>query len=313
MTCSERAFRVRMLYHPVIHVPSLEEAEAFYTRVFGRPSTNFRAVMPNPPAPGHSVGYSTFTAISDVLIDNLAPKQYLTGGVQRYPDVDTPRLTTTGWYVEGVKDLYKALRAHGFRLLDVRDQVLEDDEWAGGPSPFVSLKGDAGLAYRFFEMYPFPLDPRVTEGWTVPPVTDEDPLGIVRAAHHTVLTARPERALKLTVDVLGGEVIHTGRDELRGVYGPYVRLADAVFHFATPHPCGARSADVPGDGDGAPDTYHAITWQVADLERAAKHLEAQGVRIAQRSETALVTDPATSLGVPWGFTATSIDIEGDSR
>ncbi|MEV1025274.1 hypothetical protein [Streptomyces sp. NPDC050264] len=309
MTGPKRRFSVRMLYHPVIHVPSLDEAEDFYARVFGRSSINFSVVMPEPPAPGHSVGYSTFTAISDVLIDNLEPKRYLTGGVQRYPDVDNPRLVTTGWYVEGVKELYKDLRAHGFRLVDVRDEPLDADEWSGGPSPFVSLKDDAGLPYRFFETFPFPLDPRVKDGWTVPEVSDDDPLGIVHASHHTVLTAQPERALKLVVDVLGGEVVHTGRDELRGVYGPYVRLADSVFHFASPDPCGEPVPDTTGN---APlDSYHALTWLVADLERAAKHLENEGVRIAHRSDSALVTDPSTSLGVPWGFTTTSIP--GDNR
>ncbi|MER5184688.1 hypothetical protein ABT009_41410 [Streptomyces sp. NPDC002896] len=300
MTSTDRPFRVRMLYHPRIHVPSLDKAEDFFTRVFGRRSTNFSVVMPNPPAPGHSVGYSTFTAISDVLIDSLAPKLYLTGGVQRYPDVESPHLETTGWYVEGVRELYKELRSQGFRLVDARDEILDADEWAGGPSPFYSLKGDAGLPYSFFEVFPFPLDPRVQEGWTIPDISDDDPLGIERASHHTILTSRPERALKLTVDVLGGEVVHTGDDDLRGVTGPYVRLADAVFHFATPRPGSKAAADA--SGSGPLDVYHAITWKVVDLERAAKHLESTGVRIAHRSDTALVTDPATSLGVPWGFT-----------
>jgi catechol 2,3-dioxygenase-like lactoylglutathione lyase family enzyme len=297
-----RAYHVRMLHHPTIHVPSLADAEDFYTRVFGRPSTNFAVVMPDPPAPGHSVGYSTFTSISDVLIDNLAPDLYLTGGVQRYPDVDAPLLKTAGWYVENVGELYKELRSEGFRLVDSRDALLEADDWAGGPAPFHTLADDAGLRYRFFEMFPFPLDPRVEPGWTIPAAGENDLLGIEHASHHTVLTSRPERALKLTVDVLGGEVIHVGRDDLRGVSGPYVRLADAVFHFAAP------------DAGPAPtetDAYQAITWKVADLDRAAEHLESEGVRIARRSGTALVTDPATGLGVPWGFTTRSV--EGDVR
>lgn len=296
VTDTARPYRVRMLYHPVVHVPSLDEVEDFYARVFGRPSTNFSVVMPNPPAPGHSVGYSTFTAISDVLIDNLEPKRYITGGTQRYPDVDSPHLQTTGWYVEGVKDLYKELRAHGFRLVNARDEILEADEWAGGPSPFYGLEADTGLPYRFFEFFPFPLDPRVQEGWEIPEVGEDDPLGIERSSHHTILTSQPARALKLTVDVLGGEVVHTGRDELRGVSGPYVRLADAVFHFAAPD----AAKNEPHD------TYHAVTWKVVDLQRAEKHLESEGVRIAHRSDTALVTDPATSLGIPWGFTTNSV-------
>lgn len=307
MAGTDRPFRVKMLYHPRIHVPSLDDAEGFFARVFGRSSTNFAVVMPNPPAPGHSVGYSTFTSISDVLIDSLEPKRYLTGGVQRYPDVDVPHLQTTGWYVEGVNELYRELRAQGLRLVDSHDGALEDDEWPGGPSPFHTLRDDAGLRYAFFENFPFPLDPRVREGWSIPEVGDDDPLGIEHASHHTVLTSRPERALRLTVNVLGGEVVRTGRDGLRGVSGPFVRLADTVFHFATPDPGSEAAADAAED---APlDTYHAITWKVVDLERTAKHLEAEGVRIAHRSQTALVTDPATSLGVPWGFTTDSV--QGD--
>lgn len=309
MTETDHPFRVHMLYHPTIHVPSLAEAEDFYARVFGRPSTNFAVAMPDPPAPGHSVGYSTFTSISDVVIDSLEPRLYLTGGVQRYPDVDSPQLKTTGWFVKGVGEVYKKARSSGFRLVDAHDAILEADEWTGGPSPFYALPDDAGLRYQFFEMFPFPLDPRVNEEWTIPRVDDDDPLGIEHASHHTILTSHPERALELTVGVLGGDVIHTGRDDLRGLTGSYVRIADAIFHFATPEPGSASVADAARNEPR--DTYHAITWKVVDLERAAKHLEHAGVGIAHRDDTALVTDPATSLGVPWGFTTYSLP--GDVR
>jgi hypothetical protein len=64
-------------------------------------------------------------------------------------------------------------------------------------------------------------------------------------------------------------------------------------------------------GDAPADTYHAITWQVADLDRAEAHLRAQGVGIAVRRGDALVTDPATSIGIPWGFSSTLVP--GDPR
>ncbi|MGW3312959.1 VOC family protein [Streptomyces sp. NPDC001073] len=304
MNRTDHAFRVKLLYQPRIHVPSLDEAEDFFARVFGRPSTNFSVVMPEPPVPGHSVGYSTFTSIADVLVDSLAPHLYLTGGTQRYPDVDAPHLRTTGWYVDDVKALYRELRSRGFRLVDSHDGVLEAEEWAGGPSPFHTVDDESGLKYAFFETFPFPLDPRVREGWSLAEPAEDDPLGIERASHHTVLTTRPDRALGLIVDVLGGEVIRTGRDELREAEGPFVRLAGTVFHFAEPGPGTGAAEDATGR---APlDTYHAITWKVADLERTAKHLESESVRIAHRSDTALVTDPRTSLGVPWGFTTLSL-------
>jgi hypothetical protein len=49
------------------------------------------------------------------------------------------------------------------------------------------------------------------------------------------------------------------------------------------------------------DTYHAITFQVRDLDRVARHLTARGVRLRDRTEHCIVTEPRTSLGVPWGF------------
>ncbi|MFT4262573.1 MAG: hypothetical protein QM572_04275 [Nocardioides sp.] len=301
-----RAYRVRMMFHPTIHVRSLDEAEDFYARVFGRPSTNISAIFP--PSADHASDYSTFTSVADVLLDDLEPKRYVTNGEQRYPDVDAGHLRTTGWYVDGAAELYAELARQGIRVTDSRDRVLTEPEPPKGGQPFHTHPEDAGIRYHVFESFPFPLDPRTEEGWTLPPVSDADPLGIELCSHHTILTTQPERALRLAVDVLGGEVVHTGHDELRGASGPYVRLADALFHYATPEAGSAAEADAATTGV---DTYHAITFKVADLERVERHLEAEGVRIQSRSDTTLVTDPATSLGVPWGFTTELIP--GDPR
>ncbi len=300
MTENDQAFRVKSVFHPTIHVPSLDAAEDFFARVFGQPSTNIGTVMTTPPAPGHSTDYSNYTMVADVLIDSLEPKRYLTGGLQRYPDVDTGHLNTVAWYVDNVKELYKALRSAGVRLVDARDKVLHDEDWGGGRSPFYSLAEDAGMRYQFFETFPFPLDPRSNAAWTSSAARYGGPLGIVGTSHHTILTTRPDRAVRLAVDLLRGEIIHSGGDSIRGVSGPYVRVADAVFHFSTP------DAGTPAAADhaykDAIDTYHAMTWEVEDLDSAAAHLTANGVGIAARSATSIVTEPATSLGVPWGFT-----------
>ncbi|MFF1832145.1 hypothetical protein [Paenarthrobacter sp. NPDC058040] len=298
MTATNQSFSVRSIFHPTIHVPSLDEAEDFFSRVFGRPSTNIGTVMTTPPAPGHSTDYSNYTMVADVLIDCLEPRKYLTGGVQRYPDTDEGYLDTVGWYVDGAKGLYRTLRSAGVGLVNARDTPLDGEEWGGGPSPFYSSPEDAGLRYQFFETFPFPLDPRFDAGWASPQPADRDPLGIVGVSHHTILTAQLGRALNLTVDVMGGEVIHTGADSIRDLSGPYVRLADAVFHFASEDTAG----HVLQQGGGGTDTYHSITWEVGDLERTARHLEANHVGIAERSSTSLVTEPSTSLGIAWGFT-----------
>lgn len=306
-----RDHRALMVFRPTLHVVDLDEAEDFYLRVFGRPSTPLTSVMKTPPRPNHATDYSTFTAVSDVLIDSLAPKRYITDGIQRYPDVEQGHLRMFGWYVDGMSELYRELTRHGIRVTDSQGNIAEGDSPPmAGPLPhFLGLAEDTGLRYPFFPVFPFAPDPRLTPGWSVPPVSEDDPLGIERCSHHTVLTLDPERARRLVVGVLGGTVVHEGHDDVRGVTGSYVHLADAVLQYAVPDPGSAAAADLAANGPH--DVYHAITWKVADLERVARHLDAQGVRVVTRTDDTIVTDPATSLGVPWGFTTTPVP--GDPR
>ena len=238
-----RDFRATMMYHPSHHVPDLAEAENWFLRVFGRPSTSLASLSGDkPPRPGYPNDYSTFTPISDVLFDTIDPKRYVLLGVQRYPTVDQPHLKGFGWYFEGMTELFHALTRHGFQIISQVDELAEGDDpptAAGSAMPlYFSVPEDAGLRYEFFPAIPFPLDPRIAPGWTVPPVADDDPLGIERCSHHTVLTGDPERALRLIVDVLGGDIVHRGsRRPPR--HNRYLRLAGRLH----PRLRGTRSRD----------------------------------------------------------------------
>jgi hypothetical protein len=309
------SFRVTMMYHPSHHVPDLNEAERFFAQVFGRASTPLATMMREAsPRDGYPTDYSTFTPIRDVLFDTIDPKRYVVLGAQRYPTVERGHLKAIGWYVEGMQELYDALRARGVRIVTQLDEVATGDEVptaAGSPMPlFFSSPDDCGLRYEFFPLIPFPLDPRVTtEGWALPPVEADDPLGIVRCSHHTILTTQPGRALGLFVDLLGGTKVHGGRDDVLGLTSTYVHLGDSLLELAVPDAGTFAHDDLQG---GLPhDTYHSLTWQVVSLERVERHLAACGVGILRRSDEVLVTDPATSLGVPWGFTTRSVP--GDPR
>jgi hypothetical protein len=309
-----RDFRVTMMYHPSHHVPDLSAAEQFFEEVFGRPSTSLASMARGaPPRPGYPNDYSTFTPISDVLFDTIDPKRYVLLGVQRYATVEQPHLKAFGWYFEGMTEVYRTLTRQGIRLTSQLDEIADGDDpptAAGSPMPlYFSLPEDAGLRYEFFPAIPFPLDPRIEPGWSVPPASDDDPLGIERCSHHTILTSRPERALRLVVDVLGGHIVHEGRDEVRGTTGTYVSLAGSILEYAVPDVGTAAHAD--WEKDDPNDTYHSITWKVVDLERAERHLRTQAVRIQMRSDDTIITDPVTSLGIPWGFTSRLIP--GDPR
>jgi catechol 2,3-dioxygenase-like lactoylglutathione lyase family enzyme len=321
-----------MLFHPSHHVDDLAEAEDFFARVFQQRSTAMADLYPNGLPDDYPTDYCTFTPIRDVLFDTIDPKRYVVGGVQRYPTVKRPHLKAMGWYLDGIGELYRELKRQGIRVISQLDELHEGEEppsAANSPMPmFFTVPADVGLRYEFMPPTRFPPDPRVRPGWRLPPVQDDDPLGLVRCSHHTILTDQPERQLRFWVDIMGAAVVHQGRDEVRGTTGTYVHYAGTTLAFATPDPGTAAEADwsenasvlmltssdaaVTGSSSpAANDTYHAITWTVLDLERAARHLVSQGVEILARSGTSLVTDPATSLGVPWGFTVDSVP--GDPR
>ena len=59
------------------------------------------------------------------------------------------------------------------------------------------------------------------------------------------------------------------------------------------------------------DIMHAVTFQVADLERAERHLKSHGVGILSRDDSTLIADPETTFGAPFRFTCAAVP--GDPR
>jgi hypothetical protein len=304
---SERDYQVTMMFHPCHYVPDLSEAEEFYQRVFGEPSTPMSSIMTNPV--NRSNDYSTFTLIREVYFDSIDPDRLVVDGVHPYPDIHEPHLGRISWYASGMPELFRELKRHGIRVVDRKFRVIESDEAPTPITNFYLSAEDAGLRYSILPHDIFPADPRTDPTWTLPPVGDDDPLGLDFCLYHTILTSRPERVSKLIIGVLGGTVFHEGRDEIRGTTATYVQLADAVLQIAVPDAGTEASKDL--ESQAPDDSYHAITWKVVDLDRTARGLEASGVRIKHRFEDALITDPATTLGIPFGFTTSSVP--GDPR
>jgi catechol 2,3-dioxygenase-like lactoylglutathione lyase family enzyme len=303
--------RVKLSFHPTFHTPDLDYSEEFFRRVFGRPS-RLLEVMPKgtePAAPAEPKGYSKFTMVSDVLIDCVCPALLRINGVQAAPAVDAPVLQNIGWYCDDIDETFLALRQAQIPIVTQLGKPVEGDtvptpDQGGAIKMFFTAPEGSGLRYQFLSWFPMALDPRTQPGWSVPAVSDADPLGIEHLSHHVVLTGDPARALRLTVDALGGQVIDEGRDEQRQITGPYVRLTDCVYHFATPDP-GTPAATALAAKSPA-DKFYAMTWKVADLDRVARHLEPAGVRIESRTDDTIVTDPATSFNTTWGFTTKTV-------
>jgi catechol 2,3-dioxygenase-like lactoylglutathione lyase family enzyme len=310
---------VKYLFHPTHWVPDLDEATRFFGLVFGRRSqsmTEFLQLEESDMVAGYPVDYSTFTPIAEVLFDCVDPTRHLVDGQAPYPAVREPHLGGIGWFVDGIEDLWVELRRQKIRGTD---QGRNEPEGEGPPldissTPIIfTLASDTGLSYEFCPYMPS-RDPR---GYPpVPDVSPSDPLGIERCSHHTVLTNHPDRALQLVVDVLGGRVIHEGGNAVLGTQSTYVALADGVYEYGQPL-AGSQSSRAGSPGaegwsrDNPRDTYHSLTWQVRDLDQVARHLQSCGVRTLVQTDTTIVTDPADTLGIPWGFTTALTP--GDSR
>jgi catechol 2,3-dioxygenase-like lactoylglutathione lyase family enzyme len=312
-TTNTQNFGLTMMHHPAHWVVDLDEAERWLERVFNRSGTSIAEVLKQVPyvRPDWPRDYSVYTPISDVFFDSVAPARFVIDGKHLYGTIDTPHLKDFGWYVEGHTEAYRQIKRHGIRLVNTLREELEGDEPTGpnDPAPFFTLPDQMGLRYHFYPGGPFPVDARTQPGWELPPVSPADPLGIERCSHHTILTKQPERALKLYVDALGAEIIHEGRNELLGADSTYVHTGDTTLEYAVPDE--GSDAHLDWAVNEPRDTYHAISWKVVDLERAEHHLKSQGVRVRARSDDTIVTDPASSLGIPWGFSTKLV--AGDPR
>jgi hypothetical protein len=182
-----------------------------------------------------------------------------------------------------------------------------------------------GLSYELMEWSPERdalfariADARFDPHWTLPPPSPHDPLGVEHCSHHTVLTRNLPRALRLLVDVLGGTVVHEDRNDLLGTTSTWVWLKDSLLEYAVPDAEGTR-ATASLDGTTKPsllgmpqeDRYHLIAWKVRNLDAVERHLADQRIRLEARDTTTLITDPADTLGVRWGFTTAVLP--GDPR
>jgi hypothetical protein len=300
--------QIPMMFHPSHDVFDLEEAERWYERVFGCQSTPLSALaaadkLPAKQGSGYPPDYSTFTPIRDVLFDTIDPSRYVFKGEQKLPPITEPHLRMIVWYSEDMDGTYRTLREHDIRILNQMDEIVEGETAPtsfGSKMPLMfTAPEDAGLRYGLFPpSFATILDPRMRPDWVLSSVAAE-PLGLERCSHHTILTDTPDRAVKFHT-ILGGDIVHEGRNDLLDASCTYIHLAGSVIEIAIPDP--GTDAFRNWQKRAPNDTYHALTWKVADLDRAERHLAAEGVRIRARSPDTLITDPATSLGIPWGFT-----------
>jgi catechol 2,3-dioxygenase-like lactoylglutathione lyase family enzyme len=298
-------------FHPTLHVRNLDQAADWFSRVFSRNAIrwnqrwDFSLINADYP-----LDYSFLAHMGDVIIDVFAPTLYRLPGNAPLAPPSHEHLVDVAWWTDNAHVLAQHLEANDVRATDQSGAPIEAGDV---PESFLSPDSfllwtnpeDTGLAYEFMEIgdqhkpyYSQLADPRL-EGRSIPVIPD-DPLGIVRASHHTIVSGTPERAHRFLVDVLGGVettgtgMMTEGRTLLELAGQRYdIRPADVADEFLTKVPAGR-------------DYYLGITFEVEGVERVSRHLTMMGVPHTP-SDGAIHTNPAHTLGVRWGFCPVQAD------
>jgi catechol 2,3-dioxygenase-like lactoylglutathione lyase family enzyme len=301
-----------MMFHPTLIVEDLEESSRWFTRVFGRREVRWEdkwdLTLLNPTYP---INYSYFYVLGDVSLDVLCPSLLVLpeGKKAVYPKGEG--LADIAWYTDRIEAVSRRLEENGFRTRDqegnvIHDGVVPQSNLVADCPMIWSLPEDTGLTYEFYAMarrhwekYSNLADPRLNPSWVPDRVEENDPLGIVRSAHHTVMTQDGARAKRLFVDVLDGKLLDEFYDPETDADCTEIAYAQSVLRFCTPR--SEAIIDVLTGQATDTDQYVGITFDVVDVDAAAEHLECEGVSIIRRHDGSIVTDPATSKGVVWGF------------
>ena len=302
-------FKLGRIYHPSHRSPDLESVQTFFREVFGRhslPRTSLIMAGQLKQPPEFPADYCSFTPISDLFFDSIVPQKYVWEGRQPYATVSEPYLDGYGWAVdEGMQALWDACQARGIRLTDQWNNIVDGPVMPTASfkksSLFWTLQDDTGLRYEFYPTSSITVyDHRTLSGWSIPPVSDFDPVSIIRTSHHTVLTQNVLRALTLFVDILGGEIIDERMNAAWNSKSTFIRIGADVHELAVPQ--GSDSPALRALAKRAPlDVYHSIGFHVADLDKVVATLKRNQIGVLYQSDTEVIANPVDAIGVPWGF------------
>jgi hypothetical protein len=270
--------------------------------------------------------YGCFVTVGDVWIELLAPDER-PGPVRRFAERYGDHLHGLAFYVRHIDELAAVLRRNAVRVSDVTGRPVESEVRRHGPSvhprfgPTTPSEGgaecepdwwaaaifthmsDACGLFEFCETKAHynRLDPRGVPGWVLAPLKN-DPLGVRRGSHHTVVVESVDAAASLWVGSVGCALVSRGFNPALGTSSALIQFgADpgTLVEFAQPVTDGPARNDL---ARSASDILHSVSFLVEDLDRVRRHLAAVRCPIETDTETLVVTSPEWCAGARYGFT-----------
>ncbi len=296
------------LFHIIHMTGDLPSLEAWYDDVF----SVRRGFLDHNYMEGEKRDAS-LVVLADCVIEPLAPAFRVEGWAEmplgRFYRRFGNHWHSIAWYTDDAGEIWQRCTDNGVRVYI--EGGVRTDERPPASSAIMTHPRDTIAQLEFMRREGTLLeerDPRFSPDWDPTWWATSHPLGLERLAYTTVLTRDAERARHVYADVLGGTLLHEDESELTGTRNSYVLMGDTIIELATPARGGTVAAS---DMEANGEIHHAAAFRVADLDQAEKYLQSKGIETLDRDESTLLTDPATSHGVP--FRWTTRDIPGDPR
>jgi catechol 2,3-dioxygenase-like lactoylglutathione lyase family enzyme len=224
------------------------------------------------------------------------------------------------FYTDDIPAVWR--RAHDFGIRVVGNEgasvgVIENEEQLNDPSaPTQTMNMHPKDAFTQIEIQNVEVatthlrDPRLVDDPNYDPEwwIKNHPVKTPGLAYTTVTVPDLDRAGQVYVEGLGGTLLHKGESDLTGTSDVYVQLGDTVVQLSRPTRDGTLAAQ---DFAKFGSMHHAAAFKVQDLDATKEYFDSKGIATLARDDQTLITDPATTKGVP--FRWTTWDVPGGPR
>lgn len=296
------------LFHIIHMTGDLPALEAWYDDVF----SVRRGFLDNNYMPGEKRDAS-LVLLGDTVIEPLAPAFRVEGWdampLGRFYNRFGNHWHSIAWYSDDAGAMWQRCVDNDIRVY-VEGGVLTSER-PGPKSAIMTHPKDTITQLEFFN----PVgtmdarDPRINgsdfdpEWWI-----KNHPVKTPGLAYTTILTKDLERATHVYADILGGTLLEKSSNALTGTDDAYVQLGDTVVQLSKPNTDGTIAAL---DMEKSGECHHAAAFKVLDLDDTKEYFDSKGIATIARDDHTLITDPATTHGVP--FRWTTWDVPGGPR
>jgi catechol 2,3-dioxygenase-like lactoylglutathione lyase family enzyme len=260
---------------------------------------------------------ASLLVIGDTIVEAMSPSpgpEAVTLPIGRFQARFGRHWHSVAWFTDDVGRVWDQLTAYGIRVITPRggpgERPLEGDIYTHPKDTFSQLEFFQPQVANGGPAAPGPFaDPRFEPDWPAPWLASPNPLGIERLAYVTIVVPDLAQATAVYCEGIGATLLHEASSGLASTTNAYVAVGpETVLELAQPtEGDGLAGRELAAHGG----MCHAMAFTVADLDRVEAHLGRQGVGIAGRDETTILTDPDDCFGAPFRFTTWSVP--GDPR